>query len=362
MTALSVTPVLPPPPGTTSNFANPDDRVTMYIVPCSILLAVMILFVSLRFYVRLWISRSPGWDDLACLLATIGQISFTGLMILIAVHGVGKHMWDISILELPLILRYAAIATVIVQPTIYFTKLSLLLLYYRLFSPNRRIKHWILFGIVFCSVAYTLMTAIYILYIFWHNEQLHYVNDAVGAINLLTDIYLLCLPIAAVSKLQLPTRKRIGIIAIFLTGNLACIMSTLGLIYRIQFHNGGDETWDMTPVFIVATIENDVGIMCACMPFFPALLTKSSMIQRFLLSIRSLRSRLLGTRTLRTWPSSVSKESKYLVIPDRSVDDYLELGEARCLTKAPVIVVPKTFRMEFEDFGSDSKGSILVAS
>ena len=64
------------------------------------------------------------------------------------------------------------------------------------------------------------MTAIYILYIFWHNEQLHYVNDAVGAINLLTDIYLLCLPIAAVSKLQLPTRKRIGIIAIFLTGNL----------------------------------------------------------------------------------------------------------------------------------------------
>lgn len=58
------------------------------------------------------------------------------------------------------------------------------------------------------------------LYIFMPYQDQLYVSETVGAFNVVSDIYLLCLPIAAVSRLQLPTRKKVGIISVFLTGLL----------------------------------------------------------------------------------------------------------------------------------------------
>lgn len=43
---------------------------------------------------------------------------------------------------------------------------------------------------------------------------------AQGTINLLSDFYLLVVPIPAVLALQLPKKKKIGVIAIFMTGFL----------------------------------------------------------------------------------------------------------------------------------------------
>lgn len=75
----------------------------------------------------------------------------------------------------------------------------------------------ILAGIVFCFVAYT--TAMFC-YIFIDPIRLLKVSNAIGAFNVFSDIYILCLPIMAVSNLQLPTRKKIGVIMIFLSGIL----------------------------------------------------------------------------------------------------------------------------------------------
>lgn len=40
----------------------------------------------------------------------------------------------------------------------------------------------------------------------------------IGSLSLALDVYILILPIAGVSKLQLPLRRKIGVIAVFLTG------------------------------------------------------------------------------------------------------------------------------------------------
>ena len=39
-----------------------------------------------------------------------------------------------------------------------------------------------------------------------------------GSFNLALDLYILVLPVAGVGKLQMPLRRKIGVIAIFLTG------------------------------------------------------------------------------------------------------------------------------------------------
>ena len=40
----------------------------------------------------------------------------------------------------------------------------------------------------------------------------------IAAISLVLDVYILVLPIAGVSKLQLPIRRKLGVIAVFFTG------------------------------------------------------------------------------------------------------------------------------------------------
>lgn len=56
-------PAMPPPPGVTPNFVNPQNRTDVYVVVYTIFSSLVVLFVSLRFYAKIWITRSVGWDD-----------------------------------------------------------------------------------------------------------------------------------------------------------------------------------------------------------------------------------------------------------------------------------------------------------
>lgn len=60
---LSKIPALSPPPGIVSNFVNPVNRANITIIPCAGIVAVMILFVFLRMYTKMYITHSIGWDD-----------------------------------------------------------------------------------------------------------------------------------------------------------------------------------------------------------------------------------------------------------------------------------------------------------
>lgn len=63
MSGLSQTPTLPPPYGFHSNFIDPPSRADSYIVVVSIAIPLMLLCVCLRLYAKIWLIRSPDWDD-----------------------------------------------------------------------------------------------------------------------------------------------------------------------------------------------------------------------------------------------------------------------------------------------------------
>lgn len=150
-------------------------------------------------------------------------------------HGLGRHGWDVPIDELPRLYtvsitalstsqihvdssnQYTKMSTVMAMLSILAVKLSLLLLYFHLFSPNKVTKYLILFGIAFCLVvAFGGLLATSLV----HGKGGSYSLDTVSALNVFGDLYILCIPIAAVSKLNLPPKKKLGIILIFLTGLL----------------------------------------------------------------------------------------------------------------------------------------------
>ena len=174
----------------------------------------------------------------------------------IAIHeGEGKHMWDIPPTSLTpdffrvsqlvsesvalLLTRDCSQKTLFLElfylPTICFVKISLFLLYFRLFSPNRLTKYLIYAGIAITGLYYlSRMTVGAVLCSpspgSGEHWQIAITSDKcinfysrsydIPAMNILTDLYLIGIPVRTVWGLHLPVRKKIGVVAVFATGLL----------------------------------------------------------------------------------------------------------------------------------------------
>lgn len=116
-------------------------------------------------------------------------------------------------------------------PTVFFAKLSLFLLYLRIFSPDRRTRFFIYFGIACTFIVYmtTAITATAlcaarkgeswpVALLSSRCSKAMAMTYIQGIFNVVSDFYVLILPIPVVWKLQLPLRKKIGVCAIFMTG------------------------------------------------------------------------------------------------------------------------------------------------
>ena len=119
-------------------------------------------------------------------------------------------------------------------PITFCAKLSLFLLYYRLFGRHQWIRHLVYLGI---GSVFAMYTAGMIVYGYlclprpgqsWIeaglssrcHDQFIMIGYVRGPFNVLSDLFLLLLPLPAVWQLHLPLRKKVGTYGIFLTGSL----------------------------------------------------------------------------------------------------------------------------------------------
>jgi len=119
------------------------------------------------------------------------------------------------------------------SPSILMAKLSLLLLYLQIFRPNVRLRYCIYLTIGLISIFYSATFIAYAVLSIPRPgqsqlEAMLSVNTArdiplgitQGVVNVITDFLIFCLPIPVVWKLQLPRRKKVGVLAMFMTGLL----------------------------------------------------------------------------------------------------------------------------------------------
>lgn len=140
-------------------------------------------------------------------------------------------MWDIPLSKLTTsTIRELIALSVVYGPVIFFVKLSILLLYFRIFAVNRIMKYLINFGIIFQTVFYVGYTAVYAatevkcsgpeaLEIAFCMKSYGFVV-AQGGVNVATDFYILGLPIFMVSQLQMTLKRKVGVCAVFMAGLL----------------------------------------------------------------------------------------------------------------------------------------------
>ncbi|KAL8913539.1 MAG: hypothetical protein Q9172_007261 [Xanthocarpia lactea] len=246
-------PLASPPPGVVQNLENPQSRTYQVWIVSAVFVALSISFMIVRLYAKTAIQRSRTWDDWI--------MSFTGVTIAgLSQPGAGKHLWDTVIGDYTTQgFIQSVVSTALYGPVIFLVKLALFLLYLHLFGRLRWLKWLVWFGILFTGMFY--IPAVFIPFTLcaptkgetWLERSMtpkcrNGAQDygvAHGAINVLSDFYILIIPIPAVLSLKMPMEKKIGVIAIFMTGffivemNVGLMVACMPSVATVFKHHGG---------------------------------------------------------------------------------------------------------------------------
>ncbi|KAK0516461.1 hypothetical protein JMJ35_001064 [Cladonia borealis] len=337
-------PVMAPPKGVQSNFDNPKTLKSSMVAINATFLPLMLLAVAIRLYSRGQIMHAMGWDDYTCVLAVLGSVVHTILMLWDIHLGYGTHMWDIrAITLLPSHLRDMTALAVCYPIVIFFVKLTISLLYLRLFGMQKAFRYSVYGGIMFCFLFYTAymgtQIGTVILCVNTGSTRISLCrNTAIltlisGVVNVVTDLYLLCLPIRSLMLLKMRGRRKFGLLLIFMSGLIACLVSIARLVLvSVRFHDP-DTLYNAALTTELTSVELNVGIITASMPAMPQFFGKSKIFK--MRTYSSLRLRLFSERSshkasINTKEAKHSKET-FPFGPDtigQQGNGYLELADA----------------------------------
>lgn len=129
-------------------------------------------------------------------------------------------------------------------PFVFFIKLSLLLLYLQIFDCLLWLKCLVWIGIVVTGLFYfSGMIAVLAMCVPQHGESYleslaspkcggtKVLSLVIGAFNIISDLYLLIIPLPAIWSLQLPLRKKVGVVMVFMTGLLYDFLTSTVLLH-----------------------------------------------------------------------------------------------------------------------------------
>ncbi|MCJ1350127.1 MAG: hypothetical protein MMC33_000108 [Icmadophila ericetorum] len=174
---------------------------------------------------------------------------------------------------------------IVYGPTVFLTKLSILLQYHQIFVPTRAGNK-----LTFYSIHILIWTNLLLYFIDTFVEAFactpremiwnpfvtsgHCLNInanlvATASFNILSDFSIFALPLFVIWKLHLPTKEKIGVSAIFAVGLFGCIASIIRLLYTIKFVTAKDSTYTIFFVAVWAVVEIAIGIIVGCLPVLP---------------------------------------------------------------------------------------------
>ncbi|KAH7050316.1 hypothetical protein B0J12DRAFT_93661 [Macrophomina phaseolina] len=262
-------------------------------VVASIVCAVIAgVFVGLRLYTRLCISRHPGWDDGLVVVALVFSVVLCPIYNMQLKYGLGDHLKDIPPPKLVKQMTWFWVSTWIYLTGVAFAKVSILIQYIRVFVGRKTIfSSWatIAFIIMCCSIC--LFGGIFAcspIKRFWdptvpgtciHYFAIWYLHCAM---SISTDFAIIAIPLPTIFRMNLERRKKWSLAFTFALGGFGCVTSIIRLYY-LYFLSVTPDTTHYNPIpALWSTVELNVVIVCACLiTLHPLLVRILSPIRRF---------------------------------------------------------------------------------
>lgn len=144
-------PLMAPPSGVRPNFVNPVTLENEIVAIGAVSSALAVTLVCMRIYSTLKITRSAWYDDVATVLASVFSLTYVGLVI--HTRDRSRHGWDLPVTAITTGFMKTTLAGAIASASgIALSKVSILLLLYRLFHPNKTLRYLVF---VCSAVGYT---------------------------------------------------------------------------------------------------------------------------------------------------------------------------------------------------------------
>ncbi|GAP83174.2 hypothetical protein SAMD00023353_0401820 [Rosellinia necatrix] len=281
-------PALPPPPGVQPDFNTTESRAELARIVVSLTYGLMLIFLAMRIYTRVRITNSMGADDYLSLAAGASITAFTALSLSLFGSPLGPHQWNVPLSDFNASFLERTLSSIVLfSLSSLFVKTALLALYLRVFAPSVSARMMIWVGVAAIVVFYIVSIILNICFCVpismttpvpdrdeWAkklkasncSQPVYNLNAAVGLFGVVSDLYVLIIPVTMVYKLRIPRNRKIGILAIFLTGLLAVALSITSTAFRFLQLESYDFTWDSIPSYTLRAAELNIGLICNCMP------------------------------------------------------------------------------------------------
>ncbi|KAK3688824.1 hypothetical protein B0T22DRAFT_490423 [Podospora appendiculata] len=283
---------------------------------------------------RIRVGYKFGADDFLCVAAAANILAWFGILIH-KLHGpYGYHLYDLPVSEMTeLFLRLHLTGTVMYASGAMLVKVSLLVLYLRIFHPvyvvNRAIYACIglvsafylvtiIYDAVKCTPAPGSPGGYFLAALYCAPFALE-ISVAQGVFGLVSDVVILLIPMSLVLPMNLPRGKKIAVTCTFLTGFLACVCSMVTCVSRIQYwrSKSTDYAWDIIIPDTFTVIELTVDHICCSLPTLPPLVTSLRSSERAQAILKRLhinsshRQPVPGDEDSEPSPSPASKERRH---------------------------------------------------
>ncbi len=205
-----------------------DNRQANLIVASAVCLAVAYIAVALRFASRRVAHNTLGADDYAILAGLFFTSAFVASVIVCVNYGLGRHL--ILVTNFSAFGKGLLAAEILYNPAIFSTKLSILLLYKRIFPVRPFVVILYITGAFVAAYSLTaamvnLLQCLPINSVWNPSVKPRCVNLGleliiVSSINVVTDFVILILPMPLVWRLHTSTAKKAQVSGLFLLGAL----------------------------------------------------------------------------------------------------------------------------------------------
>ncbi|KAM0256583.1 hypothetical protein ACHAQJ_004870 [Trichoderma viride] len=212
-------------------------------------------------------------------LCIVGRITWylvtVGFIFAMYDNGMGLHADKVEPAKIVMMAKWLLVAEILYAWNLGWTKISLLLMYYRIFHVSYFKKMaWAVSIFVMAWVVCITFLFIFIcvpVQKLWYPELPGRCINQVGtwianaSSTIFTDLAILILPMPQIWKLQLRTTERMGLTFAFGLGFFVVFASA----YRTSVlftYSGSDPTYTLAPTVGWTVIEISAGIISACLP------------------------------------------------------------------------------------------------
>ncbi|OJJ42848.1 hypothetical protein ASPZODRAFT_1274109 [Penicilliopsis zonata CBS 506.65] len=266
------------------------------------MIALASIVVLARLALVLWKSRrlqvADGWLLLAwmCFLAmTVGYLVVTPVVYRVDAYEQGEiGAWPDMLDDALFMIQIFFANTMLLWASLWSVKLSLLFLYRTLLQalPDQMKWWWMALGfiiITFIGAIVSNFTSCQSMHAWFTVGECDTHRDAVAeiaslyysfAVDVLSDIMIMVLPLRLVLSLRLPPAQKLGVVTLFTLG-IICVITAIVRVVQIGSRADNDSTPSSSWLAFWGILESGIAVMVGSLPAFAIVYRQTKSFKRY---------------------------------------------------------------------------------